>query len=344
MKDLDGIIVSSLVNIRYYSGFTGSSGLLWVDRKAARLWTDRRYGEQAAAEAGPNGVRLKVVKGQVGPSLEKEIEGKKLRLGYEDSRVSHGFWQMLSKHAQLTGLEGAIETARMKKDAGEIEKIRASVDLNARVMSEAVKKFRVGTTESELAAYIDYRQRLRGADGTAFETIVAGGAHAALPHARPRQVKIEAGGYLLIDMGAAKDGYMSDLTRTYGVGKMPRKAKEIYRAVAEAQRASIEAVKPGVKAEEVHAAGFKVLKKAKLAKYFLHSTGHGLGLEIHEAPRLGTGDATVLEENMTITIEPGAYLEGFGGVRIEDTVLVTKEGAEVLTPLTVAPKEWTIVG
>jgi Xaa-Pro aminopeptidase len=266
------------------------------------------------------------------------------RLAFENQRVSFALATALGKLGRLVKLDGALERLRMKKDAGEVAAIRASVELNAKALRAALRSFRAGTLESDLAARIDFEQRKLGASGTAFDTIVAGGEHAALPHAKPRRVAVNINGFLLIDMGACREGYMSDLTRTYGVGKPPQRALDIYEAVLEAQLLALHALKPGMRAEEIHSITFNSLRKRKLSKYFTHSTGHGLGLEIHEAPRLGTGERTVLEEGMVITIEPGVYVEGFGGVRIEDTVLIKNEGAEVLTPLTIAPKQWTIVG
>jgi Xaa-Pro aminopeptidase len=186
--------------------------------------------------------------------------------------------------------------------------------------------------ECDLAAEIDYQMRRLGAAQTAFETIVATGARAALPHARPGNAVIEANRLLLIDMGATQDGYTSDMTRTVSVGSAPREWRRNYRAVLEAQLAAIDAVRPGVTAAKPDKAARQVLERHGLEKTFTHSTGHGLGLEIHEAPRLGRKEKTKLLAGMVVTIEPGIYLEGKGGIRIEDTVLVTANGCEILTP------------
>jgi Xaa-Pro aminopeptidase len=176
--------------------------------------------------------------------------------------------------------------------------------------------------------------RRLGADGNAFDTIVASGERTSLPHAHPTVHSIESDQLLLIDMGAAVSGYASDMTRTFAVGKLNPKARRIYRAVLESQMAAIDAIRPGASSMAVDRAAREVLRHHQLDKSFIHSTGHGLGLEIHEAPRIGRKEKTKLAEGMTITIEPGAYLEGFGGVRIEDTVAVTAHGCEVLTPTT----------
>ncbi len=338
-EKLDAIIVSTLVNVRYYTGFTGSNGLLLLTRSGATLFTDPRYATQAPQEVNCSVVVV------VGPLLKKlaaKLKSlRKPRIGFEDSKVSFALYQGLSPLGELIPLGNAVEKPRWTKSAGEIAAIRASVNLNSLALEKAMKRFKVGMKEKDLAAEIDYQMRKMGAEGSAFETIIASGAHSALPHARPRGERIAEGGYLLIDMGACLNGYMSDMTRTFGVGRVSREAVRIYKAVLEAQQAAIEAIRPGKRAEQIHAAAMRVLKGHGLAELFIHSTGHGLGLEIHEAPRLGKGDKTELNSGMTITIEPGVYKPGFGGVRIEDTVLVTENGSEVLTP---TPKGWTIVG
>jgi Xaa-Pro aminopeptidase len=339
---VDGALVSTLVNIRYLSGFTGSNAYLWVGEKEARLFTDSRYSEQARAELKGSGCKVEIAP-RSGPAVLERYKGQ--RIAVENQRITWQLYSALRKLGKLVHIDDALDVQRMKKDAAEIAAIRESVRVNALALRKVIRGFRVGQTEAEIAARIEYEQRKLGASGPAFPTIVAGGAHSALPHAQPRRLPVEAGGYLLIDMGACRDGYMSDLTRTFGVGKqVPQRQIDIYHAVLEAQLAAIDEIKPGVKAGEIHAAAVGVLKRRKLERYFTHSTGHGLGLEIHEAPRLGINEETLLESGMAITVEPGVYRPGLGGVRIEDTVLVTASGAEVLTPLTIAPKEWTIVG
>lgn len=342
LKKADAIVVSSLVNIRYLTGFTGSNALLWIEEKNTRLYTDGRYTLQAKKETAGQRIKIQIVKGATYKALEK-LKDKTKRVAFENQRSSLALAVELRKLFRLVKLDNVIEQQRMVKDAAEIAAIRASVDLNARALAKALKTYKPGLTETALAARIDYEQRLLGASANAFDTIVASGPHSALPHASPRNQPVNTNGYLLIDMGATLQDYKSDLTRTFGVGKPPRKAREIYAAVLEAQLAALDAIRPGIESGKIHEITSKTLRKHKLHKLFPHSTGHGLGLEIHEAPRLGTIDSVPLEAGMTITVEPGVYREGFGGVRIEDTVLVTEAGAEVLTPLTIAPKHWTIV-
>lgn len=220
----------------------------------------------------------------------------------------------------------------MRKSPQEIDWIRESVETNSRALRRAMKRFRAGMRESELAAEIDYQSRRAGAEMPAFETIVAAGLRSALPHARPTHARIETKSMLLIDMGAFQDGYASDMTRMVYLGSAPPKYRRAYRAVLEAQLAAIDTVKAGAKTSAVDKAARLVLQGHGLDRKFVHSTGHGLGLEIHEAPRLGRKDKTKLEAGMAITIEPGIYVEGWGGIRIEDTVLVTQNGCEILTP------------
>jgi len=219
----------------------------------------------------------------------------------------------------------------MVKDEGEIALIRKSVAINSRALEAALKRLKTGMSESDLAAEIDYRSRGFGADGPSFDTIVAAGARAALPHAHPGATRIEHG-MVLIDMGAFHQGYASDMTRMVCLGKADAKYTRTYKAVLEAQLAAIDSVKAGATTNAVDRAARETLKAYGLEREFVHSTGHGLGLEIHEPPRIGRKDKTKLEAGMAITIEPGVYIEGWGGIRIEDTVLVTANGCEILTP------------
>jgi Xaa-Pro aminopeptidase len=220
----------------------------------------------------------------------------------------------------------------MVKTAEEIARIRRSVRTNSEAFSAAVKKMRPGISEAEVAAEIDYQMRRRGAEKPSFDTIVAFGARTALPHAQPTAQRLGNHELVLIDMGATQEGYASDMTRMVFLGKPAADARKMYDAVLEAQLAAIAAVREGVTAERVDRAARQTLKSRGLEKAFVHSTGHGLGLEIHEPPRLGKKDKTELRAGMVVTIEPGVYVKGAGGVRIEDTVLVTERGCEILTP------------
>jgi Xaa-Pro aminopeptidase len=220
----------------------------------------------------------------------------------------------------------------MIKSAEELARIRRSVLTNSKAFAETTSRIRPGHTEIEVAAELEFQMRRFGGEKAAFESIVATGERSALPHARPTGRAIAKGALLLIDMGTCQDGYMSDMTRVLSLGRPSPRLRKMYKAVAEAQLAAIDAVRPGVTAGDVDRKARRVLESHGLGKTFVHSTGHGLGLEIHEPPRIGRKDPTRLEAGMAITIEPGAYIEGFGGIRIEDTVVVTPSGCEILTP------------
>jgi Xaa-Pro aminopeptidase len=335
-SELDALLITNLHNVRYLTGFTGSNGaVLLFEAGPAILFTDPRYTVQSQQQVN---CRVRVAKGALTKSILQEVDRSRvLRLGFEQDNLTVLQLESLKKdlpvRTQLEPVTGFVERLRMVKDAGEIARIRASVLANSRALEAALKRFRIGMRESDLAAEIDYGNRKLGADGPSFDTIVAAGDRSALPHAHAGATKIGPG-ILLIDMGAFRDGYASDMTRMVHVGRATPKYKRAYRAVLEAQLAAIAAVKPGATASAVDRAARSTLKRHGLEREFVHSTGHGLGLEIHEPPRIGRKDKTKLEAGMAITIEPGVYVEGWGGIRIEDTVLVTAGGCEILTPTT----------
>lgn len=333
-EKLDAFLTSFGPNVRYLTGFTGSNGLLVMFTGRALFFTDPRYRIQAAREVDCP------VQVAAGPMLQRVAavlcRAKSRRVGFEKGHMSVEAFQTLKDalpmRSSLEPVAGWIERQRMVKSAAEIAAIRRSVELNSRAFGQAARRIRPGMRESELAAELDYRSRRLGAEGPAFETIVAAGTRTALPHARPTAAKLLANGMVLVDMGAMLEGYASDMTRMLFLGKASPRAKRLYAAVLEAQLAAIDAVRPGVKAQAVDRAARRVLARHNLDHAFVHSTGHGLGLEIHEPPRVGKKEKTPLEQGMVITIEPGVYFEGFGGIRIEDTVVVTADGCEVLTP------------
>ncbi len=342
-EKLQAILVTSTVNVRYLTGFTGSNSLLLLTADEERLFTDPRYTTQSAEEAS---CEITIVK--KGPLLGEAIarikKAKIRKLGFEKSHISYESHAKLTEElpasVKLTPLDGWVEEARLVKSASEIERIQESVVTNSLAFDRALRRVRPKMTESELAAELDYQQRKLGAEGTAFATIVASGAHSALPHAHPRHEAIGLNRLLLVDMGAQQRGYMSDMTRTVVVGKASRRMRQLYSAVLEAQLAAIDAVRPGVLCAEVDRRARITLRRHGLDKQFIHSTGHGLGLEIHEPPRLGRTEVRTLTPGMVITIEPGVYLPGEGGIRIEDTVLVTETGCDVLTP---TPKDLLVI-
>lgn len=341
-RRLDGLIVSAQANIRYLAGFTGSNGLLAIGQGAVVLFTDPRYGAQAAEQAG---CRVRVVRRLIEGGLVPVLRrlGWK-RIGFEPSRLPYSMYEKLRAGlpgtVRLVPTENLMEELRAVKSAEEIARIRRSAATALEAFARVSAMIRPGMKETEVAAELDYQMRRLGAEGPAFDTIVASGERSAWPHAGASSKALEAGEPVLIDMGARQDGYASDLTRMVALGRAPRRIAAMHRAVLEAQLAALEAVREGVSCGAVDRAARQVLRRHGLERYFVHSTGHGLGLEIHEPPRLGARERTRLRAGMVVTIEPGVYIPGVGGVRIEDTVVVTPNGAEILTD---APKELLVI-
>ena len=346
---IDALLISGLPNVRYVSGFTGSNGMLLVTADRPILFTDPRYRIQAEQEK-PSDCKLHVVRkgplpNAVGQALAKTHYKK---LGFEKGRLTYEQYLELQAalplNVELIPVGGVVEKLRMVKSPLEIAKIQRSVLTNSQAFEAAKKRIKPGVAENDIAAEIDYQMRKHGAEKTAFDTIVAFGEHSALPHAHPTGNRLLKDELVLIDMGSCQNGYTSDMTRVLFLEKPKPRIASLYQAVLEAQLAAMDVVREGVTADRVDRAARQVLAAHKLDKQFVHSTGHGLGLEIHEAPRLGKlvdkKEKIRLQAGMVITIEPGAYLPGVGGVRIEDTILVTKTGCEVLTPTS---KELTVL-
>ncbi len=335
---LDWLLVTHLPNIRYLSGFTGSAGALLMGEQRATFFTDGRYITQARAEV--SGARIVIArKAPVLAAIELLAASRSRtpqRLGLEPHSVTVGqrdqLAAILPRKWRFVSAPTLIERARMVKDKEEIRRIRAAIQLGAGLFQIARKKIRPGVKEVEVAAAMEYEARQAGAEGMSFSTIIAAGKRSAVVHGRASGARIPRRGFVVCDFGVILAGYCSDRTRTVHVGRSTYGARQMYQAVLEAQQAAIAQVRPEVTAADVDAAARKVLRKHRLARFFSHSTGHGLGLEIHEAPRLAAGQTQELEPGMVITIEPGAYIPGKQGVRIEDVVVVTSTGCEVLTP------------
>jgi Xaa-Pro aminopeptidase len=345
--DLDALLVTHLPNIRYQTGFTGSAAAVLVDAHGAVLFTDGRYRTQAKQEVA--NARIMIGRksplvtaaeylGRRGKDSSRRLSSKtkNVGIGIEPESMTVGvrtrLASLLKGTAWLRSAPPFVEQARMVKDADEILRIRKAVELGASLFQVACKTIRPGVSEVEVAAAMEYEARRAGADGMSFATILASGPRSAIVHGRASRARIPRRGFVVCDFGVILAGYCSDRTRTVYVGQPSRGARHLYEAVLEAQLAAIAAVRPGVTAAEVDGAARRVLRSRKLARYFTHSAGHGLGLEIHEAPRLSAGQAQKLEPGMVITIEPGVYVPGKWGIRIEDVVLVTPSGCEVLTP------------
>jgi Xaa-Pro aminopeptidase len=318
-------------------GFTGSAAALLVADRGAILFTDGRYSTQAKEEVDA----AKIVIARKSPLVAAAEwlvaeRGSSTTVGIEPEAITAGMRDRLASvlrgRARLRSAPPLVERARMVKDAAEILRIRRAVELGAGLFRTACKKIRPGITEVEVAAAMEYDARRAGAEGMSFPTILASGTRSAIVHGRASGARIPRRGFVVCDFGVILAGYCSDRTRTVHVGRPSGEARGLYEAVLEAQHAAIAAVRPGATAAQVDGAARRVLQKRKLARYFTHSTGHGLGLEIHEAPRLAEGQTEKLEPGMVITIEPGTYVPGKWGVRIEDVVVVAPSGCEVLTP------------
>jgi Xaa-Pro aminopeptidase len=337
----DAFLISHLPNIRYLCGFTGSAALLLVEQSRATLFTDSRYTFQAREEVSNAGIGI-VRNGlnlAAGNALRKR-RGR-VRVAYSPSHVTVAQLSAIREAAgdRVRWIDGrnAVEKLRAVKDAGELGVMRQAAALISMVFEEALPLIKPGITELDVAAELEYAMKRKGASGPSFETIVASGPHSAWAHARPSSNPLRKSQLVVLDQGAILHGYCSDMTRTVFLGRAPANVRQLYRSVLAAQEAAKAAIRPGVSGESVDAAARRILKDEGLAQYFTHSTGHGLGLEVHEMPRLGKGEKTSLEEGMVVTIEPGVYLEGLGGIRIEDDVVVTAEGA---ADLTTAPRDF----
>lgn len=326
-------LVSGRANIRYLTGFTGSAGWLLVAPDRATLFTDGRYDIQSRQQT--SGIEIDISHGNAMPAVVEFVKKGRLRqIAFERNRASYNEFQLLKEslpRRRFVPLDGVVEGFRAVKSEAEIELIRRSVKLNSKAFDNACREAEPDWTEARLAAEIEYQMRLLGAERASFETIVAAGPRSALPHAQPGGAKLVPNSLIVIDQGAILDGYASDMTRMAAVGRPGKRERDLYRAVLAAQEAAVGAVKAGVKAKSVDAAARRVLRDHKLDEVFTHSTGHGVGLEIHEWPRLAPEEDRPLSAGMVVTIEPGAYLEGLGGVRIEDMIVVTRTGCEVLT-------------
>lgn len=331
---LDGFVVSRREDVRYLTGFHGEDS--WVLVMARQLWivSDSRFEEELNARYGYAKMlmRRKRMTEAIGGLICDYGLGK---VGYQSDNLTvmaaKGLARGLGR--RLKGVSGWLMEQRAVKDKWELGLIGKAVGVAEHAFMEVLGELKAGQSEREVAALLEYRMHACGGEGVSFDTIVASGARGSLPHSVPGGWKIRKGGALLIDFGAVVGGYCSDLTRTIGVGGMPKRIREVYTIVLEAQMAGIDAVRAGVKLGDVDGAARKVITDAGLGDYFGHGVGHGIGLVVHEMPVLGRGVKGRLEVGNVVTIEPGVYLPGVGGVRIEDDVVVTRGGCRVLSRL-----------
>lgn len=344
--EADAILVTSEINVRYLTGFTGDSTYLLLSPKETRLISDSRFTTQLEEECPGLEAAIRTQKTKMVDAVAEVLAGTKPgRIGFEADHVAFAFWEQLrdaAKTSELTAVSGLVEKLRAVKDAGEIAEIREAVRLAERAFRVVTAGLTPDMTEVEAAHAMEATLRRFGAPGVSFEPIIAAGDRAALPHYRAAANRIGDASLLLIDWGArGPGGYVSDLTRTFATGEMEPALQKVHRIVDEARRAGIAAVRPDAKATDVDAAARSVIEKAGYGEYFGHGLGHGIGLQVHESIRLSSISKDVLKPGMVLTIEPGIYLPGRGGVRIEDDVLVTEDGCEVLSTL---PRELETVG
>jgi Xaa-Pro aminopeptidase len=339
---LPALFVSGDHNRRYLSGFTGSSGYLLITADEAYLLTDFRYMTQAAEQAK----HFQIVEHQPKAiaTVKELLSRRGIRsLGFEQHHVTYSSYSSYAAELgdiQLIPAEQLVEELRMVKDADELAIMQEAAELADRAFEHILTVLKPGMTETEVSLSLEFFMRQHGASAVSFDTIVASGERSALPHGKASGRVLKPGDFVKMDFGALYKGYCSDITRTVVLGKPEEKQKEIYDIVLEAQLKALEGIRPGMTGKEADALARDVIKRYGYGDRFGHGTGHGLGLEIHEAPRLSPLSDTVLKPGMTVTVEPGIYLPGYGGVRIEDDIVVTENGNRRLTQST---KEFIII-
>lgn len=340
LENLDAFIISSPENRRYISGFTGTSALLVVLLDKAYLLTDFRYIEQATVQA----VDFEVVdSGSDFFQFVKDLAQAAKRIGFEEDYITYDTYLKLKdavSMAELVGQTKVLTGMRSIKDATELSKLRQAVKIADEAYSHILKFVKPGMKEEEVALELEYNMRKAGASGGSFDFIVASGKRSAMPHGVASSKTLQNGELVTLDFGALYQGYCSDITRTFVLGEADDKQREIYELVLKAQLAGIAAIKPGIKGKEVDAVSRKIIEDAGYGKNFGHGLGHSVGLAIHENPRFSVREEQELEPGMVLTVEPGVYLPDWGGVRIEDMIVVTENGCEVLTQ---APKQFIII-
>lgn len=340
--NLDGAYITNLTNIRYLTGFTGSAGSLLILDNKQYFFTDGRYIEQSKNQVKNCDIHI------TGSAHYQAINAKKIlnndsNIGFESDYVSVGLFNQLQKtlnHINWQPFSGIIEKIAAVKDDFEIQSLQTAIDITDEVFLQIIPELKKGAIEKEIAAKISYLFKMNGAEGDSYEPIIGSGFLGALPHARPTEKKFEKGDFVVMDFGALYNGYHADMTRTVVIGEASSKHKEIYDIVLESQLSGIKIAKAGVTGQAVDKACRDVIQKAGYGDKFIHSTGHGIGLEVHTYPRLSHVNKNPLLENYVVTIEPGIYLENWGGVRIEDDCLIKKDKC---IPMNQSTKEMLIL-
>jgi len=341
-RNLNGIYITNLTNVRYLTGFTGSAGSLLVLDNKQYFFTDGRYIEQSKNQVKNCDIHI------TGSAHYQEIDSQKLlnnhmNIGFESNYVSVSLYNQLQKTLNKINWEPVgdiVEKIAAIKDDLEIKSLQTAIDITDEVFLQIIPELKEGAIEKEIAAKISYLFKMNGAEGDSYEPIIGSGFLGALPHARPTEKKFEEGDFVVMDFGALYNGYHADMTRTIVIGKASPRHKEIYDIVLESQLSGIKVAKAGVTGQVLDQACRDVISKAGYGDKFIHSTGHGIGLEVHTYPRISHLNKNPLLENYVITIEPGIYLEGWGGVRIEDDCLIKKEKC---IPMNKSTKEMLIL-
>lgn len=341
VPEAEALLILNEKNIRYLTGFTGGDGALMVGPGWLELLVDGRYVTQARGESP--GIDIVEFRTRVEGVAEVSRRRSLGHIGFEAASLTveeHSRLQDAIPETVFEPLPGVLQSLRACKDREEVARIRAAARIAGEALAAVRGMIKPGTRERDLALELEYQMRRGGAEGVSFDTIVASGPNAALPHATPGDRAIRDGDCVKVDYGALYEGYHSDETCTYVVGRPSARQEEVYRLVREAHDRAIGAIRPGVACGEIDRIARAHLEAAGLARQFTHGTGHGVGLDIHEPPRLAAGREELLQTGMVVTVEPGIYLPGEWGVRIEDTVLVTDDGAECLTT---SSKDFTVL-
>jgi Xaa-Pro aminopeptidase len=342
--ELDVLLVTDLVNVRYLTGYTGSNGLALIGTDLRAFVTDFRYLEQAAAEIDPSFDRHRGER-ELLAGLAELFPSGELRMGFEEANLSfrkhRQLRDVLPDRVELVPVDGLVERLRQVKDSSEVARIREAARVADAAFAELLEEGLIGRTEQDVAFALFEKMHRHGGDRPSFDTRVAAGTHGALPHAMPRDREIGRRELVVVDWGVQLDGYCSDCTRTLAAGEPGAAETEVYAIVLEAQLTALRAIRAGVGAREIDSAARDVITAAGYGEYFGHSVGHGVGLAIHEGPTLRQRSDAALRAANVVTVEPGIYLAGRFGVRIEDLLIVTEQGSEILTSI---GKELTTVG
>lgn len=332
--NIDAVLITDLYNLRYFTGFTGTTGIALATNEGNFFFSDFRYKEQALKQVEPMGFTFIEVGRNSLDKIKEKLDNLGIKkLGFEDLNITFNYYKQVEEVFKVTmiPLGNSLVVKRLVKKDYEIENIKKAVEISDRAFEETIKIVKTGMTEKEVAAHLEYIQRKLGAEDRSFDTIVASGYRSALPHGVASDKKIGMNELVTTDFGAYYNGYVSDITRTFFVGnEISDRQKEIYDIVLEANKLAIKHVKAGIKCSDLDSIAREYIAGKGYGNNFGHGLGHGIGLEIHEAPTVSISGDIILEENMLITIEPGIYIEGFSGVRIEDDVVVKNNGYEVL--------------